>query len=77
MKKILAAATMVALSTVAASAADLGARPMYSKAPVAAPAYSWTGFYVGANIGSGWASRDVVPSPNISTTHATCVWSGI
>jgi outer membrane immunogenic protein len=38
----------------AASAADLPARP-YTKAPVyAAPSISWTGCYVGGNIGAGW-----------------------
>ena len=35
-----------------ASAADMTvkARPM----PMAAPAFSWTGFYVGANVGGAW-----------------------
>jgi outer membrane immunogenic protein len=33
-----------------ASAAD-----MYVKAP---PPYSWTGFYIGGNIGGGWAQKD-------------------
>ena len=37
----------------AASAADIPARPVY-KAPLAAPAFSWTGFYVGANAGYGF-----------------------
>lgn len=37
-----------------ASAADLPAR-MYTKAPIAvAPAPSWTGFYLGGNVGYGW-----------------------
>ncbi len=39
--------------TGAASAADLGTR-MPVKAPVAAPAYNWTGFYIGGNAGYGW-----------------------
>ena len=57
MKKILLAS--VALATLgmatSASAADLAARP-YTKAPayVAAPIYSWTGFYLGGNIGGAF-----------------------
>ncbi|MFG1347115.1 outer membrane protein [Xanthobacter autotrophicus DSM 431] len=37
----------------AAQAADLATKPMVTKAPVA-PAFSWTGFYIGANAGYGW-----------------------
>ena len=55
-KILLATAAVAALSTVA-SAADLPSRknaPVY--APVAmAPIFTWTGFYVGANAGYGWA----------------------
>src|SRR5262245_556076 len=58
MKKIAfatAAATM--LLTGAASAADLAARP-YTKAPMpVAAVYNWTGFYIGANGGGGWADK--------------------
>jgi outer membrane immunogenic protein len=36
----------------AASAADL---PLKA-APMATPSYSWTGFYVGGNVGGGWGS---------------------
>jgi outer membrane immunogenic protein len=32
--------------------------PVY-KAPVAAPAYSWTGFYVGGTVGAAWSKADV------------------
>jgi outer membrane immunogenic protein len=52
--------SIIAVSTIAltqlASAADLS-----RKAPPApiAPAPSWTGFYVGANVGYGWGDRDV------------------
>jgi outer membrane immunogenic protein len=47
-------AISAALGIGAASAADLAARP-YSKAPVysAAPV-SWTGCYIGGNLGGGW-----------------------
>jgi outer membrane immunogenic protein len=39
-----------------ASAADM---PVKAPAPVFAPAYNWTGFYVGASVGYGWTSNDV------------------
>lgn len=57
MKKILLALTAVAAMTGSASAADLGARP-YVKAPMAAPAYNWTGFYVFGGGGGGLWSAD-------------------
>jgi len=44
-----------------ASAADL---PRKAPGPPPPPAYSWTGFYVGANVGGGWGDRDVSYSPN-------------
>lgn len=51
MKKLLAATAVLALSVASTSAADLGARP-YAKSPImAAPAFSWSGFYIGGNVG--------------------------
>src|ERR1700710_558713 len=40
----------------AASAADLAARP-YTKAPMMAAMYDWSGFYIGGN-GGGGSTRD-------------------
>jgi len=49
-----AAAVSTILGIGAASAADLAARP-YAKAPVyAASPVTWTGCYIGGNVGSGW-----------------------
>jgi opacity protein-like surface antigen len=54
MRATLAAAAALFISTTAAGvAADLA--PAYTKAPQAA-VYSWTGFYIGGNIGGGVAS---------------------
>ena len=56
----LAAATF-ALGVSAASAADMGQRPVYKAqpAPIMA-AYNWSGFYVGGHLGYAWASEEVV-----------------
>ena len=59
MKKVLlATVALVALgATVPALAADLGARPVYNKAPAyAAPIYNWTGFYIGGHVGGAFSS---------------------
>ena len=54
MKKILLAATVAALSSTAAFAADLPART-YTKAPAyVAPIYNWTGFYIGGHVGGAF-----------------------
>ena len=58
MKKYLLA-SVAALGLVAAgaaSAADLPSRKGPIAAPVYVPAFSWTGFYVGANAGYGWGN---------------------
>jgi outer membrane immunogenic protein len=41
-----------------ANAADLGPAPapIYTKAPMVAPTPSWTGFYIGGDVGYGWAT---------------------
>jgi outer membrane immunogenic protein len=52
-----AVAVSAILGISAASAADLPART-YTKAPIIAPVYNWTGFYVGVNAGGAWGQSD-------------------
>jgi outer membrane immunogenic protein len=57
MKRVFLALISVAALTATAAAADLPPRPapqQYYKAPVYAPAFSWTGFYIGLNGGGGF-----------------------
>src|SRR5215471_9098997 len=58
-----AVAALLALS-MAANAAEVGARPpVYAPPPIyVAPPFSWTGFYLGANIGGAWGRRSVTDS---------------
>lgn len=60
MRKYLLAAASLVLGAASVQAADLAAH--YSKAPVMAPGYSWTGFYVGANLGGQWGNADATTS---------------
>ena len=55
---LLSSAALVALSVVA-SAADLPTRKAPVSPYVSAPVFTWTGLYVGGQIGAGW-SRDSV-----------------
>ncbi|MCK1382009.1 porin family protein, partial [Bradyrhizobium sp. 24] len=64
MKKFLLAVAAVVLGSASVQAADLAAR--YTKAPMMATAYNWTGFYVGGNVGGQWGSAD----PATSTVFA-------
>jgi outer membrane immunogenic protein len=57
-KALLVGVSLVAIGAAPAFAADLPAKaPVYTKAPVMAPAYDWSGFYVGLNAG-GASSRE-------------------
>jgi len=58
-KLLLAAAGLAALGMAApASAADLAAKPYVKAPPPPPPVFSWTGFYVGGNIGGAWAKNN-------------------
>jgi len=70
MQKLVYATALSSLllgTTLAANAADLPpAPPMAPRAPVAyipaPPPFSWTGFYIGGNLGAGWGQGNVVDS---------------
>jgi outer membrane immunogenic protein len=53
-KALLASVAFVALASGAAVAADMPVKAPYLKAPPP-PAYTWTGCYIGANVGFDWA----------------------
>jgi outer membrane immunogenic protein len=63
MKKMLFAGTaLVALVSGSAMAADMrpapAPAPVYTKAPMMAPLFTWTGCYIGGNGGGLWAKKD-------------------
>jgi outer membrane immunogenic protein len=60
MKKIsLGTIALVALIAGPAMAADLARpAPVYKALPPPVPVFSWTGCYIGANVGGAWASQD-------------------
>ncbi len=70
MKKTLAVAVVAAIAGVAgaANAADMYAPGGYKDVPVAV-APTWTGFYIGANVGGVWA--DIADDNGTTTTMST------
>lgn len=59
MNKLLRATAITSLlllgSSLGAEAADLPPAPPVYKAPPVVPMFSWTGFYIGGNVGGGWS----------------------
>jgi outer membrane immunogenic protein len=56
-RKFAIAAALIGAAILPAPAADLPARPAY-RAPVVAPAFNWTGFYLGVYGGYAWGTSD-------------------
>src|ERR1700741_5468788 len=83
MRKLLGASSAAAalLMPFAANAADLGVGPVpAAPAPYYAPQYfSWTGLYVGGNVGGAWADgslSDTVLGFNASTSQSNVIGGG-
>jgi outer membrane immunogenic protein len=84
MKKLLLGnVALMALTIGSATAADLSSakpRPMLTKAPVMAPVYNWSGFYLGLNGGYSWgrSSTDftITGVPAGSTSENMNGWLG-
>ena len=65
-KMFLAGIAAAGLLSGSAFASDLPAKAPAYKAPIAAPPYNWSGFYVGANLGGGWSSGSLnIPGNNL------------
>jgi outer membrane immunogenic protein len=77
MKRLLLASVSVLALSLNATAADLSARPMPVKAPVvAAPAWTWTGFYIGINGGGIWHRAKADANDDNSFDSATVKATG-
>jgi outer membrane immunogenic protein len=81
MKRILlATVAMTALGSTTVLAADLPQRPAYKATPLMmAPPPTWTGCYIGGNVGAGWSHTNVndeVLGAPIAELSATAVVGG-
>jgi outer membrane immunogenic protein len=60
-KKLAYVIAVAGLIGTPALAADMAIK---APPPPPAPVYSWTGFYIGANVGGGWGHQNISYSPN-------------
>jgi outer membrane immunogenic protein len=69
MKKLLFASTgFVLFAGTSVLAADLPVKAPVYKAPVVVPVFSWTGFYVGGNVGYSWGRASTDLTETVTTT---------
>lgn len=78
MKKLIVASALIAAAATGAQAADLGSPRMPIAAAVVAPAFSWTGFYGGLNVGVGFVNTNLgaLTGGNISGSATGLVAGG-
>src|SRR5580700_6163003 len=57
----IASLSVLLVASVSANAADMSV-PVKAPPPVMAPPFSWTGFYVGGNLGGAWANTTITDS---------------
>src|ERR1700674_4187133 len=83
MKRFLLASVAVAAVAAPAFAADLPTAPYPMKGPAYVAAYNWTGFYLGVNLGGGWARNTfgetffTAANPNFGANVGTSTISGV
>jgi outer membrane immunogenic protein len=82
-RRILLAASAVALSSSFASAADMPVKAPVYKAPPPAAVATWTGCYVGGNVGGAWAHKSFfltndegIPTAVYDGSHIASGWIG-
>jgi outer membrane immunogenic protein len=76
MRRVLLAASALVAFAAPVSAADLGAPRMPIAAAVVAPVFSWTGFYVGADVGY-WTSSTNLLLPALALSNGSPKPNGI
>ena len=62
-RTLLCAAALLSMSSLS-YAADLPSRALAPAPIYVAPAFTWTGFYIGGNVGAAWSGRDNCPILN-------------
>ena len=70
LKRALLGATALVLLAGTASAADLATRYPVKAAPIPVQVFSWTGFYIGGNVGWGWADNTYDYTPFAAPTYS-------
>jgi len=71
--------TLVSGSAIAADLGRPAPAPVFTKAPPPVPVFTWTGFYIGGNIGAAWAQHnwtDSVLLVNFNNNNNNAVFIG-